>query len=236
MNLTLIVTLWRQRLTSPVRMAVVAMLTVMPLLGTAFMPGAGLSVLGGAQGLMLALGAGMIGQDISSGVLQLLCARPVKRPEYVVSRWLGVALAGTIISLLQLGLGAAIMAARGMPPSSQQVLLFGAGRLFECFGLAAVLALCSSLVGGVGDLALYLVANLGGAILQMAGQVKQWPWMQRIATEFLGSLNPALDVGRLISASPMPWFPIVSYASTVTLCLALAILAINRRELSYASG
>ena len=34
----------------------------------------------------------------------------------------------------------------------------------------------------------------------------------------------------------MPWAPIVSYASTVTLCLAIAIVAVNRKELSYASG
>ena len=223
MNLTLMTTLWRQRLTSPVRMAIAGMLTGAPLLGN-------------AQGLVLTLGAGMIGQDVSSGVLQLLCARPVQRPEYVLSRWLGVAFAGSAISLLQLGIACGLMAARGVTPSPQDVVMFGAGRILESFGLAAVLALCSSLVGGFGDLGIYLLAGLGVGVIQMAGQVKGWLWVQRMGTELGGALTQTIDIARLFAASPMPWFPIVSYASTVALCLALAIVVVNRKELSYASG
>ena len=36
------------------------------------------------------IAAGTIGQDVSSGVLQLLFARPVRRSEYVLSRWIGI--------------------------------------------------------------------------------------------------------------------------------------------------
>jgi ABC-type transport system involved in multi-copper enzyme maturation permease subunit len=235
-NPTLVTTLWRQRLASPVRMALLAMLSGMPLLAVLFVPGTGLSPLGGAQGLLLTLGAGMIGQDVSSGVLQLLCARPVRRPEYVLSRWMGVALAGVALSVLQLALACGLLAARGALPSPQSIVLFGAGRLLECFGIAAVLALFSSLIGGLGDLAIYLLVNLGAGILQLAGQVKRWLWLDRLGAELLGALTPTIDLPRLIAASPMPWYPIVSYASTVVLCLALAIVVVNRKELSYASG
>ena len=236
MNPTLIVALWRQRASSPVRLALLAMLAGMPLLPLAFMPGANLAMLGNAQGLVLILGAGMIGQDLSSGVLQLLFARPVRRPEYVLNRWLGVATAAAAVSLFQILLGCLLQAARGTPPAAQVVLLFAAGRMLECFGLAAVLALFSSLVGGFGDLALYLLANLGAGVVQMAGRAKSWAWADRIGTELLESLTPTLDLAHLIAASPMPWLPIVSYLSTVVTCLALAIVIVNRRELSYASG
>ena len=236
MNLTLMTTLWRQRLTSPVRLAVLAMLAGVPLLAVAFMPGAGLAMLGGGQGLILTLGAGMIGQDVSSGVLQLLCARPVRRSEYVVSRWLGVAIAAAAISLFQLIIGSALMAARGAAPPLQDILLFGAGRALESLGIAAVLALFSSLIGGFGDLAIYLIVNLGAGVIQMAGQVKRWLWVERMGAEIIGALSPTIDVQRIITASPMPWFPIVSYASTIVLCLALAIVVVNRKELSYASS
>jgi len=236
MNLTLITTLWRQRLTSAVRMAVVAVLCGFPLLMVTFMPAMGMTPLGNAQGIMLALAAGMIGQDVSSGVLQLLCARPVRRSEYVVSRWLGVALAGLAISLAQLAIAGAVLAARGAPPSPQQMALFAATRAFECFGLGAVMALLSSLIGGFGDLALYLIASVVGGVLQIAGQAKHWTWMDRLASEFQQTLTPTLDLQRLIAASPMPWFPIVSYLSAVALALALAIVVMNRKELSYASG
>ena len=188
------------------------------------------------RSLMLALGAGMIGQDVSSGVLQLLCARPVRRSEYVLSRWMGVALAGIGISLVQLAIASAFLAARGFAPPPQQMALFAATRTLECVGLAAVLALLSSLIGGLGDLALYLLAGLAGNALSLASQVKQWTWLHRIAAQFMESLTPTIDLHRLLMTTPMPWFPIVAYASTVALCLALAIVVVNRKELSYASG
>lgn len=236
MNLTLVTTLWRQRLTSPVRMAILAMLSLMPLLGVAFMPGAGLALLGGAQGLILTLGAGMIGQDLSSGVLQLLFARRLRRPEYVVSRWLGVGAAAAAISLLQLAIACALLAGRGAVPTAQDILMFGGGRVLESFGGAAVLAFFSSLIGGFGDLGIYLLVNLGAGIVQMAGQVKQWLWLARAGAEISAALTPTIDLVRLVTVAPMPWYPIVSFASTVVLCLALAIVVVNRRELSYASG
>jgi ABC-type transport system involved in multi-copper enzyme maturation permease subunit len=217
-------------------MAIVAMLCGFPLLATLFAPATGLSPLGNAQGLMLALGAGMIGQDVSSGVLQLLCARPVRRSEYVLSRWMGVALAGIAISLVQLAIASALLAARGFAPPPQQMALFAATRALECLGLGAVLALLSSLIGGLGDLALYLIAGLAGGVLSMVAQVKHWTWLDRIGSQLMESLTPTIDLHRLLLATPMPWSPIVSYASTVALCLALAIVAVNRKELSYASG
>ena len=236
MNPTLMATFWRQRLTSPVRMALVAMLAGTPLLGVAFMPGAGLALLGNAQGLILTLGAGMVGQDLSSGVLQLLCARPVRRSEYVTSRWLGAAIAAAALSLVQLALASGVLAARGAAPTPQAMLLFGAGRLLECFWTAAVLVLLSSLIGGFGDLGLYLLANLAAGVTQTVGQVKGWPWLVRAGAEILGSLSPTIDLPRLVVATPLPWFPIVSYVSTIVLCLALAIVVVNRKELSYASS
>jgi hypothetical protein len=235
-NLTLMATLWRQRLTSPFRMVLLAMLTGMPLLGVAFMPGAGLALLGGGQGLVLTLAAGMIGQDVSSGVLQLLCARPVRRSEYVVSRWLGAGVAASAISLLQLAIACGLMAVRGASATPQDIVLFGAGRVVESFGIAAVMALFSSLIGGFGDLGIYLMVNLSAVVIQTMGQFKRWPWVERMGAEIMGTLTPTIDLLRVIEASPMPWYPILAYASTVVLCLALAIVVVNRKELSYAAG
>jgi len=140
-NTTLITALWRQRLASPVRLVLLGTLFGIPLLPILFMQGAGFSVLGNSQGLVLVLGAGMIGQDVSSGVLQLIYARPVRRPEYVVSRWLGVAFAGSALSLLQVALASGFMAAHGAPPAARDAVMFAGARVLESFGLAAVLAL-----------------------------------------------------------------------------------------------
>ena len=90
MNATLLLSFWRQRFTSPIRLVLLAVAFGVPLLILVFMPSAGFTPLGDTTGLALIFAVGMIGQDLSSGVLQLLFARPVRRAEYVVSRWLGV--------------------------------------------------------------------------------------------------------------------------------------------------
>jgi ABC-type transport system involved in multi-copper enzyme maturation permease subunit len=236
MNLTLMLSYWRQRLVSPIRVALLGALFGMPLLGVAFMHGAGLSVLGDSTGLVLVFAVGMIGQDVSSGVLQLLFARPVRRPEYVWSRWLATGLAAAAVGVLQVALAVALLSARGAAPPAQEAALFAGQRVLECFGLAAVFALLSSLIGGVGDLALYFLGTVGGGVLQMAGGAMQQPAVARAGNELMGFVTPKLDLAQIVSASPLPLFPIASYLSTVALCLALAMVVVNRKELSYASG
>ena len=99
-----------------------------------------------------------------------------------------------------------------------------------------MLAPLSSLIAGFGDLALYLLLNLGGGFVQGLGQIRGWPGMERLGAEILASLMPGIDLGRLLATTAMSWYPTVAYASTVTICLALAIVVVNRKEISYASG
>jgi ABC-type transport system involved in multi-copper enzyme maturation permease subunit len=235
MNPALLLTFWRQRLGSPIRLALLAFFTGSPLLAITFMH-AGLSTLGDSLGVVMVLGAGMIGQDVSSGVLTLLFARPVRRDEYVLSRWLAVGIAASCIALLQVVAAMALMTLRGAAPPAADVAWFLLGRIADSFGLAAVLALFSSLAPGVTDLALYLLLMLSMGLVGMVGQFSNWTWLSRAGNEISSSLHPAVDFAHLIATSPMQWYPLVAYASTVTLCLALAIVVLNRKELSYASG
>lgn len=234
MNPTLIAAFWRQRLTSPIRLVLLGLFFGMPVLA-ATLARNGLAFLGDSNALVMIFAAGMIGQDLSSGVLQLLFARPVRRWEYVFSRWMAVGLAAATVGLLQVLAATALLAARGAAPDAGDVGLFAAHRVLECFGLAAVFALLSSLVGGFGDLGLYLVGTLVGAIAQMVAQFQGSAVLARAASEWMGFLTPRLDLTQLAGASPLPLFPIASYLSTITLALLLAVLLVNRKELSYAS-
>lgn len=236
MNLTLMLSFWRQRLMSPIRMVLLGGMLVVPLLGVTFIHGAGLSILGDSMGLVLVFAVGMIGQDVSSGVLQLLFARPMRRPEYVWSRWFATSLAAAGVGVVQVALAVAILSAHGAAPPAQDAALFAAQRVLECFGLAAVFALLSSLVGGVGDLGLFFLGSFGGGIIEMGGGALQQPVMARAGRELAGFMFPKLDLTQVVSTSPLPLFPIASYLSTVAICLALAMVVVNRKELSYASG
>lgn len=235
MNPELVQALIRQRLKSPLRMTLLAVSAVFPLLIVAFVPGAGLAPLDGGLNMALIFGAGMIGQDVSSGVLQLLFARPVRRSEYVVSRWVGAAGAASLIALAQVALGYVILASRPDGPSAVAALAHAGETMLVAIGATAVLAFFSALVPGLGDLGLYVVGNLAGGTLGVIGQAANQVAFRRAGDEVLKFLTPRIDIGTL-TAGPVSWFEIVSYLSTVTLCLALAIVVLNRKELSYASG
>ena len=236
MNTALMLSFWRQRLASPIRVVLLGGLLVVPLLGVAFVHGAGLSILGDSVGLTLVFAVGMIGQDVSSGVLQLLFARPVRRPEYVWSRWLATGVGASGVGVLQVALAVALLSARGVAPPAQEAALFAGQRVLDCFGLAAVFTLLSSLVGGVGDLALFYLGVIAGGVINMGGGAFQQPLLARAGDELTGFMLAKVDLAQVVSASPLPLFSIASYLSTVALCLALAMVVMNRKELSYASG
>jgi hypothetical protein len=109
-------------------------------------------------------------------------------------------------------------------------------RVLASAGLCAVMVLFSSLVGGIGDVGLWLVATVTGAVTGVAGAALKSPWLSRAADELQRTISPKLELAFLAGASRFSWFETLSYLSTVTLCLALAIVIVNRKELSYASG
>jgi len=236
MNTTLILATLRQRLTSPIRLGLLALLFFMPIGAATLMYQNGLATLGDSYGLTLVLAAGLIGQDLSSGVLQLLFARPVRRSEYLINRWLAVSFGVTALSLVQAVVAVGLLGMRGHPTSAQEFMIFAGNSALIAFGTAAVVALFSSLLPGFGDLALLLVFQLVGGVLQMVGQFAARPLVSRIGTEMTGFITPRFDLTPFFAGVDPSWAAIAAYASTVTLSLALAIVVLNRRELSYASA
>ena len=234
MNRELIVAFWRQRGSSAFRMAFLLLLFGFPLLMTAAMPGGGLGIVRDAVGITMVLAAGMIGQDVSSGVLQLLFARPVRRSEYVLSRWLSVAIAAAAISVLQIALAWLIVNARGGTLETNTVLLTMLQRVFEVIQITAVMAMLSSLAAGVSDLALWFATTVLGAILQLAAQAKGWAWLGRVGAEIQRIVGP--DVGLLaLAGGTGGWSDLVVTLSIAATALLIAVVLVNRKELSYAT-
>lgn len=235
MNPTLILAFWQQRFASPVRMTVLLLVAGAPALVALAAPPMGLAVASDTFAIVMVFAVGMIAHDVSSGVLQLVFARPVRRWEYVVSRWAAVAAAGTVVVLLQTALVSGMLALRGRGPEPSDVALFAGGRSLEVIGLAAVMALLSSVTFGYVDVVLYVVAQMASGLLQLAGQAKGWAVVGRIGEELGAFTAPKINLAA-IAAGAGSWSEATAYLSTVTLCLLLATVATNRRELSYASG
>jgi len=234
-NVTLITAFLRQRMTSPIRLAFLIVAAFFPLLFIAAAPAMGFAPLADSFPFALVFGAGMIGQDVSSGVLQLLFARPVRRDVYVISRWLAASAAAAIVAVAQVGIAALILSARGATPEAGTVAITWANQIASAFGATAPLLLLSALVAGLGDIGLVFLIYTCGGILQAAGGTLGHPLVSRIGHELQSFLNPTIHFALIFNSSPS-WHETIAYLSTVTLSIALAIVIINRKELSYASS
>lgn len=179
--------------------------------------------------LVLLLGAGSIGKEVSSGVLPLLFTRPLVRSRYVLAKWLALASAIALLSSATLLIEAAFMANRGVGLPGREVAAAVFNGVSVAFGTTAVLLFFSVLVPGYADVMVWAGLLLLPNFLQ-----KYIP--QRVTEEWAAILRPSLDWGAINGGASVGWFHLFSYLSTVTLCLCLAALAANRKELSYASG
>jgi ABC-2 family transporter protein len=234
-NPTLIFTFWRQRLMSPIRMAFLLFIVAFPLLVTLAVPQTGLAAAGAVTGIALVFAIGLIGQDLSSGVLQLLFARPVRRWEYVTSRWFAAGSLAALVAIAQGALVVLIMTVRGVAPAGGESLVFIAERVLGAFGLAAVFVLLSSLVAGVGDVGVWIAGQGILAISGMVAQTRGWMTAGRVLGELQAALNPSVPIGQIVNGLA-PWAPVCAYLSAIAVCLTFAVMLVNRRELSYASS
>ena len=235
MNLTIVLATLRQRFTSPIRLVLLLVIGWMPMMAILLAPTTGFAVLGDCHFLALALAAGMIGQDVASGTLQLVLSRPVTRTGYVLSKWLAVTGGTLALVALQVGVATLIILVRGAHVPWDEAVLYLANSALLAAGAAAVMALLSALVPGLGDLGLLLLAFLSAQVLGAVGAHQQWSVMVSAADELQRTLKPELNLAPLFHGQPVSWLAVVAYLSTVTLCLAAAAVVMNRREFSYAS-
>ncbi len=234
MNPTIVLTFLRQRFTSPMRLVFMG--------GIGFFSvalSAGMGVLQPFDQLAgmfaLILTAGAIGQDVSSGVLQLTFSRPITRRDFVVSRWLAGGLGASVLFLVLLAAACAAIVARGGHLEPGAVAVLAGQNVAAAFGTAAIVVMLSSLAPGLGDVALYFMSLASLTVAQNLGAWKQWAWMELGAVELQHTLQPALPLAWL-QGGDVPWAALATYASAVTLALAVAVIVVNRKELSYASG
>jgi hypothetical protein len=234
-NPTLLTAFLRQRLTSPMRVGLMMLITVFPL-GAAVLMGSLSPLAGMGAPLALLLAAGAIGQDVSSGTLQLLLVRPVSRPSVLAHRWLASTIGAVAISLGTLLLASLALLARHVHPDALDLVRLVLENACSAAGSAAVMVMLSTLVGGLGDVGLFAATLVFTQLLVGLGTLEHWDVLVRACTELQGVLSPQLSWEWMVHGTPPSWFAITSWASTVTLALAVGIARLNRRELSYAAG
>jgi ABC-type transport system involved in multi-copper enzyme maturation permease subunit len=234
MNPTIFLTTLRQRFSSRTRLLLVAVVFLFPIAFSMVARELGTTAARTGAVFAFLLGAGILGQESGSGVFQLLFARPIRRWQYVVTRWLAVVTAATALTLVQLGIICLVVASRGLP-TTRELGVQAAEQVLQVIGTTSVILLFSSLLTGVGDVLGIVLTFVGAQILGGIGQLRHSEALTRTSAEILRFVNPQVQIGPMTMGSGVPWFEVVSYLSTVTLCIAVAVWVLNRREISYAS-
>jgi ABC-type transport system involved in multi-copper enzyme maturation permease subunit len=218
-----------------------------------------LQALGANSGATLAiiLGTGIIGRDLSSGVLPLVFARPISRAKYVFSKWLTLSLTAIILAFAQcvvIHLFSFLFSPDTF--SNEAFLIACADVLFVCFGFSAVMVLFSALKSGsfAGTGIWLLLLLLVAAMLQYGARqpVAVQPNMQGGSVLMINLLNGLIPVAAQVGSfllsffanktsimelwhSGIDWLSVTAYLSNLALALVLAIYLMNRRELTYAT-
>jgi ABC-type transport system involved in multi-copper enzyme maturation permease subunit len=209
----------------PVRMLVCVMAAF--LLGSVLGPTPP-SLMGGLFALLF--GAGIIGNEATSGTLALAFTRPIRRRDYVVAKWAAVSVAAAIATLTTIALG---IWRNHMPPVDQLELAV-IEQLLTIGGTSIVVVLFSAATRGYSDVGIWITGFILASLLRLYGTATNASWEVRVGKDVQELLLPTIDMQMVRNAVDMPLFAIVSYCATVVMAFAVAVVLLNRRDLSYA--
>ncbi|MCW5822830.1 MAG: hypothetical protein KIT34_08490 [Cyanobacteria bacterium TGS_CYA1] len=201
------------------------------------------------------LGAGIIGKNVSSGILSVLFARPIRRYSYVLTRWLALSVASSALCLILLAIEqiAAMAAFPGILPDFN-TLSQAVARVSMCFGLSATFVMFSSIFPNTLDLGIWIMLSFSSNLIVEISHIEPYMISQiscndlnRKITEFVvpickelaipiqSLVSPYLDLAYLTHTGSVSWYAVFTYFSNIGLCLLIAIAIMNRKEVSYAS-
>ncbi len=238
MNWTIARITLRERMTGGGRWISLGIFFFLPLLWAGSIPRDQSGIMGGYINAFLIwmVGAGIIGEEVSSGTILLVLSRPIRRSEYVFSKWIALGCATTGILLLQVGAIALVAAWREHPLGAVTTAQMCLEAPFRAFGAAAILVLFSSFISKGREVSAIIFTWAGGHMLELFGGLKDWTPLAAAGREMSAFVLPSVDLGFVFGVSAFSWPAAVSYLSSVVIALAVAVWWMNRREFSYAAG
>ncbi len=198
----------------------------------------GLGAVGWAPWVVWVMGTGLVGTEMSQGSLVLVLTRPVRRWEYVLSKWAGLVLA--CWAYFALALLVSLAFERGAAFSDlPRVALSFAWSAWCVLTVAGTLTLFSCLAGNHGDVALLVLGwLLAGWIHSYSVQLGQsgWPLASALTETGYRALGEFLIPNAAFQFYSQGTFALRSLLPdlmSLALSLGLASLVMERKELGY---
>ncbi|MFN2385389.1 MAG: ABC transporter permease subunit [Thermoanaerobaculia bacterium] len=186
---------------------------------------------------LLLIATGAISRDISSGTAQMILARPIRRSDYLMGRYIGVlvllAAFLTFAVLLSVSLQSLLGTLFGVrdPIPIAALLRIAAGEWLDGTLLAATLLFFSTFLPGVGDPLAYFVLQIG---LGVAGSLgARFPPVARGAALVRENLFPHVAWEDVLRGEGILGADVGRFVLALTVFLLGAIVIFSRREFSY---
>ena len=190
---------------------------------------------------VLVLGAGSVSRDATSGALQMILSRPIRRTAYLAGRY-----AGILVSLAAFLLGAVAIAAAvhallgrlsteaGRPEFPAEAAALGAGHAFLAGALlAAALLFFSTFLRGFGDVLAVVLFTILFMSMQSLGRMLNAPVLAgfgRVASE---NVAPSVAWDQVFHGQSVFGEPTGRYVLALVGYWTLAAAIFCRRQFSY---
>lgn len=204
-----------------------------------------LAVSGGEAGFeagtlaVLVLAAACVSRDVSSGALQMILSRPVRRSSYLLGRFAGVLLGYGAFLLAAAGLALALsrllpLTGAEPPPVGLASLARGAGgSMLSAVAMVAPILALSTVLPGYGDVLGYILLTPLLALPSVAAQILNAPALEKAGRILRENLLPSVDWSAVLSGRGVLAEPVGRWILAVVAFLALADFLFSRREFAY---
>lgn len=225
----------RQKFGSPGLVVALAVLGIVQLLNLAAQgPAGGFAMAGWA---IYIIAAGSVSRDVSSGALQMILSRPIRRTDYLFGRYFGILLsyalfllATSVLSFLFVQL-VVLRTARGATAdfSATAFAIAGCQAFLNGALQASILLFFSTFLPGIADLLglllLFLLLNLP--------QMSSAPWLRNAAERARENMLPTVAWNEVLRGHGVLQAATGRWVFALTVYLALAAVVLSRRELPY---
>ena len=220
----------RQKLRSAGTIVVLALLAAMsgPMLSGAAGGGGGMSSGGGFVALIV-LAAACVSKDASSGALQMILARPIRRTDYLFGRYLGILLAFLVFTVFSIGISLFIRAVWGpRGPVDALEILQGVGfAALWAAQMSAAIVFFSTFLPGYGDVIALLVLEIFASLRTNVA------WMVKVSQAIGRELLPSVSWEHVFRGEPDALAAAGRAVLAATLFLVSGAVVFSRREFAY---
>jgi ABC-type transport system involved in multi-copper enzyme maturation permease subunit len=225
----------RQKLGSPlilIVMAAFALLSMIQLVASGGRADTGASLV-----VLFVLAAGSVSRDASSGALQMILARPIRRSEYLFGRYFGIAAAFAIFLFATFALALLMpkvfpfLASTDVNAAATARAL--AGSFLQGMLVAAMLVFFSTFLPGYADVLGFFLLGLLLGVPEILAQWLKAPWLARLGTALHENVSPTVPWDEVLRGENPLRVTTGRFALALVAFLAAALVIFSRREFAY---